>query len=117
MLNYDRDIKRGNIIEHNSIPYKLEKRVKESFMSYIPDCNDEEDGIDAEGNYYDQNCRVYCDESWVATNTLTHTKDVIKITSFYSFWYTLLENKDKYRMVGANENEHKKWAKVIKVKK
>ncbi len=109
MLNYTEDVKRGKVIVQDAIPYRLEKRVKGSFVSYIPDCEDEVDGYDDQGNYYDENCKVCAEEKWWAVNMYTEQIEIIKINSFYANWYTLLDNEKKYKKISIDEDTHKNW--------
>ena len=112
MLNYS-EIKRNKIVVQDNVPYLLQKKVKNTFISYIPDSEHDEDGYDDEGNYYDSNCKVFAEEKWVAVNMYTDRREVIKISSFYSSWYKLLKNEKKYNKISTDDESHMEWSKII----
>jgi hypothetical protein len=111
-LSYDTDVRRNKVITLDGTRYKLLERCKDTFVSYIPDCDNEQEGVDSDGNYYDENCRVYCDEVWRAIDTKTKIETTVKVNSFFGFWYKILENEKKYSRISINEDSHTEWAKI-----
>ena len=112
MLNYS-DIKRGVTITQGNVPFLLRSKVKNSFISYIPDSEHDEDGYDEYGNYYDSNCKVYAEERWNAINMYTEQPEIIKINSFYGRWNKLIENKKKYNKTSIDDSSHIERSKII----
>lgn len=109
-------IKCGKTIKIGKIKYRLLEEVEGTFISYIPDCDNEEDGIDEYGNYYDDlKCKVYAYVIWRAAQLPNYHYVELKLHLKLPKWGTLIKpnNKALYNKISINEKAHKKWAEII----
>jgi hypothetical protein len=109
-LSYDK-LKVGRVIPFEGKKYKLIEEVEDTFFSYIPDCENEQDGIDECGNYYDDDkCRVYCYETWRAFDIENNIETYIRVHCFYHYWGHIIKTPRKYNKITMNDELHYDWA-------
>lgn len=114
-INHKR-IREGNVIKEGRVYYLLLEAIPNTFISYIPDCDNEVDGTDEHGNYFDDNkCKVFAYETWRAAEFPNLIYKEIRLHIQLPKWGTLIKphNIALYNKISINEKAHEEWAKII----
>lgn len=115
MFNYKK-VKAGNVIKIGKEHYLLLEAIEGSFISYIPDCDNEVDGIDEDGQYFDDaSCKVYAYEAWRVAKFPDLYYDELRLHIKLPKWGALLKdhNKGLYNKISIDEDAHSSWSKII----